>query len=296
LVDGWVRAGYAVVRVEKPGVGESAGTKACNQLNYQEELAAFQHAFISFKKLPFVDSTRLFLFGHSLGGTIAPLLAAKSAYKPRGIMVYGTVVKPWFEYMLDVFRKQPVLFRESLQSVDVNARMLTPLLYEWLVQRRNASDLLTDPDFEAILTSKENPLSFYKGTFFGRSGTYFSDLNNQSLVQAWVQAATPTLTIYGEFDSQALSSESSQQIAQIVNEVKPGKGTYKLLKGTDQSLVKVRSFEDYRQLRRTGKYRSHALENFNSEIVEMTVNWMKHTRIFHWMKPKKWQRLLTRLS
>ncbi|MFN8345140.1 MAG: alpha/beta hydrolase [Spirosomataceae bacterium] len=275
LVDGWVKAGFAVVRVEKPGVGESAGTKPCHQLNYGEELVAFQNAFAAFKKLPFIDSTQLFLFGYSLGGVMAPLLAAKAVYKPRGIMVYGTVVKPWFEHMLDVFRKQPVLFNESLPSVDVNVRMLTPLLYEWLVQRRNASDLLTDPNFEAILTSKENPLSFHKGTFFGRSGSYFSDLNSQSPVQAWVQAAVPTLAIYGEFDSKAISSESSQQIARLVNEAKPGKGTYKLLKGTDQSFVKVRSFDEYLQLRRTGKYRTHALGNFNSELIDMTVQWMK---------------------
>jgi alpha-beta hydrolase superfamily lysophospholipase len=275
MIDGWVKAGYAVFRVEKPGVGESMGTKECARLNYQEELTAFQNAFASVKKLPFIDSTQVFLFGHSLGGITAPLLVSKAKYKPRGIMVYGTVVKPWFEYMIDVFRKKPLLYKESFQSIEVNTRMLTPLLYEWLVQGRNASDLFTDPDFEAILTSKENPLSYHRGTFFGRSSTFFSELNRQNLPQAWAKAAVPTLAIYGEFDSQALSPESSQNIAQIVNEVRAGKGTYKLLKGTDHGLVKVRSFEEAAQLQRTGKYREYAYQNFNPEIIEMTVNWMK---------------------
>jgi hypothetical protein len=275
MIDGWVKAGYAVLRVEKPGIGESEGTKDCSRLNYQEELTAFQNAFASLKKLPFIDSTQVFLFGHSVGGIAAPLLAAKAKFKPRGIIVYGTVVKPWFEYMLDVFRKRPVLYKEPLQSVEVTARMVTPLLYEWLVQGRNASDLFTDPDFEAILTSKENPLAYYKGTFFGRSSTYFSDLNRLNLAQTWAQAAVPTLAVYGEFDSQAISPESSQMIAQLINEVKPGKGTYKLLKGTDEALIKVQSFEESKRLRRTGTYREHAHQNFNSEIVDMTVNWMK---------------------
>ena len=85
----------------------------------------------------------------------------------------------------------------------------------------------------------------------------------------------PTLAIYGEFDSQAISPESSQNIAQIVNEVRAGKGTYKLLRGTDHSLVKVRSFDEALELQRTGKYREHAHQNFNPEIIEMTVSWMK---------------------
>lgn len=275
MVDGWVKAGYAVFRVEKPGVGESEGTKDCIRLNYEEELTAFQNAFVSLKKLPFIDSTQIFLFGHSLGGVAASLVVAKAKYKPRGIMVYGTVVKPWFEYMIDVFRKKPLLYKESLQSVEVNTRMLTPLLYEWLVQGRNASDLFTDPDFEAILTSKENPLSYHRGTFLGRSSAFFSDLNRQNLPQAWARAAVPTLAIYGEFDSHAINSESSQNIAQIVNEVRAGKGTYKLLRGTDHSFVKVRSFDEAIQLQRTGKYREYAHQNFNPEIIEMTVNWMK---------------------
>ena len=275
MIDGWVKAGYAVLRVEKSGVGESEGAKDCRLLNYEEELLAFQNAFASFKKLPFIDSTQVFLFGHSLGGIAAPLMVAKEKFKPRGIVVYGTVIKPWFEHTIDVFRKQPLLYKQSLQIAEVNTRMMTPLLYEWLVQGRSASDLLTVPDFEAILTSKENPLSFQKGTFFGRSSTFFSQLNRQNVLQAWARAAVPTLAIYGEFDSQALNPEAAQSIAQVVNEVRPGKGTYKLLKGTDHSMVKVASFDEYQQLRTTGKYQQHSYQYFNPEIIELTVNWMK---------------------
>jgi alpha-beta hydrolase superfamily lysophospholipase len=275
LVDGWVKAGYVVVRVEKPGVGESEGTKDCARIDFNEELTAFQNTYEFVKKLSFVDSTHVFLFGHSVGGITAPLVAAKAKYKPRGIIVYGTVIKPWFEYMLDVFRKQPVLFKESLQSIEVNTRMMTPLLYEWLVQGRSASELFSVPDFEAILTSKENPLNYYRGTFFGRSTNYFSDINRLNLTQTWAQVAVPTLAIHGEYDSQAISSEAAQSIAQIINELYPKKGSYKLLRGTDHSMVKVASFNEYQQLVRSGKYRQHAYNNFNPEIVEITVNWMK---------------------
>ncbi|MFN4147152.1 MAG: serine aminopeptidase domain-containing protein [Runella sp.] len=275
LIDGWVKAGYAVMRVEKPGVGESHGTKDCSRLSYQEELLAFQNAFATLKKTPFIDSTQVFFFGQAVGGMTAPLVAARAAYKPRGIMVYGTVVKPWFEYMIDVFRKQPALQRESPQSIEVNTRMMTPLLFEWLIHKKTANELLQDPDFEAILTSKENPLSYNRGTFFGRNPIYFADLNSQNLPQAWALAAVPTLAIHGEFDVQAISPEAAQNIVQIVNEVRPNKATYRLLKATDHLMAKFPSLEEYFRTHKVGKYPAYVRENFNAEIVEMTVAWMK---------------------
>lgn len=278
LVDGWVNAGYAVFRVEKPGVGESAGTKECSRLSYQEEVAAFQSAFSSFKKLSFIDSTRIYLFGHSMGGAIAPLLTAQSGSKPMGMMVYGTVVKPWFEHMLDVFRKQPALHNESLLSIEANTRMVMPLLYDWLVEGKTAAELLQEPDYEAILTSKENPLEFYRGTLFGRLPAYFSELQQHNLAQAWAQTAVPTLALYGEFDSRSISAEAAQNIAQIVNEVLPNQGTFKVLKATDRSFSKVSSFSESAQLQRSGKYADYARSHFNPEIIEVTVQWMKQQR------------------
>ncbi|WP_169704919.1 alpha/beta hydrolase [Runella slithyformis] len=275
LIDGWVNAGYVVFRVEKPGVGESSGTKDCSRLSYAEELAAFQNAFSSFQKLSFVDSTRIYVFGHAMGGTIAPLLTAQSGSKPIGMMVYGTVVKPWFEHMLDVFRKQPGLDNESLISIEANTRMVMPLLYDWLVQGKTSTELLQEPDYEAILTSKENPLSYHRGTFFGRLPVYFSELQHHNLTQAWAQTAVPTLAMYGEFDSRAISAESAQSIAQIVNEVRPNLGTYKLLKETDHSFSKVLSYSESVQWQKSGKYADYARSHFNPAIIEVTVQWMK---------------------
>lgn len=275
LIDGWVKAGYVVFRVEKPGIGESQGTKDCSRLSFQEELSAFQNAFTTFKKLPFVDSTQAFIFGHGVGGSIAPLLAAQAPSKPRGIMVYGSTTKPWFEHMIDIFRKQPLLHKESLQAIDATTRMVTPLLFEWLVQNKSVSDLIQNPDFEAILTSKENPLQYYRGTFFGKAAPFFPELNQQNITQAWIEAATPTLSLHGEFDEKAISPESAQSIAQLVNEVLGDKGSYQLIKNSDHWFGKIKSFEEYYKLIQSKKYTQHIEQNFNHEIVDVTVKWMK---------------------
>jgi uncharacterized protein len=275
LVDGWVKAGFVVFRVEKPGVGESEGTRDCARLSYAEELRVFERGFASLKKQANVDSNRVFLFGYSTGGITAPLMAAKGP-KPKGIITYGTVIKPWFEYMIDVTRKQPMLFKESLQSIEVNARMLTPLLFDWLVMGKSANELLENPDYEAILTAKENPLNYNKGTLLGRSPLFFHELNQQNLFQAWAQAAVPTLAIHGEMDVQAIDAEAAQTIVKIVNEGRAGRGTFKTIKGTDHYFAKVPSFEEHKKLLDSRKYfGDYDNRNFNPEIVEMTVEWMK---------------------
>lgn len=277
LIDGWVKAGFVVYRLEKPGVGESSGTKDCSRLSYLEEVAAFEKGLLALKKYSFVDSTHLFLFGHAMGGSIAPLLAAK--HKVRGVITYGAVVKPWFEYMIDVFRKQATLRKEPFQSVEATTRMVTPLLYEWLVQGRSSTDLLQNPEFEAILTAKENPLQYNRGGFFGRSSAYFAELNQQNLVQAWGLAAVPTLAIHGEFDVQAISPEAAQNIADITNEVRPKKGTYKLLKGSSQFFVKSTSLEESLKSEKANDFWSnYAPRHFNPEIVEITATWMNQNR------------------
>ena len=277
LIDGWVKAGFVVYRLEKPGVGESSGTKECVRLGYLEEVAAFEKGLLALKKYNFVDSTHLFLFGHAMGGSIAPLLAAK--HKVRGVITYGAVVKPWFEYMIDVFRKRATLQKEPFQSVEATTRMVTPLLYEWLVQGRSSTDLLQNPEFEAILTAKENPLQYNRGNFFGRSAAYFAELNQQNLVQAWGLAAVPTLAIHGEFDVAAISPESAQNIADITNEVRSKKGTYKLLKGSDPYFVKSGSLQESLKASQLGDFWSnYAPRHFNPEIVEMTATWMNQNR------------------
>jgi hypothetical protein len=84
------------------------------------------------------------------------------------------------------------------------------------------------------------------------------------------------LAIHGEMDLQAINSNAAQNIAAIVNEVKPNKGIFKTLKATDQYFVKIPAATDYQKLLKSGKFLSnYAPQHFNPEIIEMTVGWMK---------------------
>jgi esterase/lipase len=66
-----------------------------------------------------VDPSNVFIFGHSMGGVMAPLLAADVPV--RGIIAYGTTSRTWTEYMLENIRRQMELSGSSY--ADINRRM-----------------------------------------------------------------------------------------------------------------------------------------------------------------------------
>ena len=86
LVQAWTREGFATMRVEKRGVGDSEGTAA----DFQTEVADVQRALDALRAMDFVS--RVFVFGHSVGGMIAPLL-----HSPSGLIVYGTSSARWYD-------------------------------------------------------------------------------------------------------------------------------------------------------------------------------------------------------
>ena len=83
--------GYATMRVEKSGLGDSEGPP-CEAIGYTQELEGYQAAFAALKRDPRVDPNRVFLLGISLGGAFAPVVAARAPV--RGIVAYGTIATP----------------------------------------------------------------------------------------------------------------------------------------------------------------------------------------------------------
>jgi len=83
--------GFATMRVEKSGVGDSEGP-SCETIGYEEELSGYRAALKSLQSNSSIDSRRIYLLGISLGGVFAPLLAAET--NVAGVSVYGTLAGP----------------------------------------------------------------------------------------------------------------------------------------------------------------------------------------------------------
>jgi pimeloyl-ACP methyl ester carboxylesterase len=88
LVHAAALRGFVTMRVDKPGTGESEGPP-CAEIGFREELDGYKAAFRALLSDPAVDRERVYLFGVSLGGFYAPLIAREG--RVAGIVTYGTI-------------------------------------------------------------------------------------------------------------------------------------------------------------------------------------------------------------
>src|SRR6185295_1752928 len=92
--DGWSRmlrrvireSGCVVMRTDKRGVGDSEGGP-CSQLDYVTELSDHRDAFDQLAHAEGVDPNRIVVFGASMGGNFAPLVALDRPV--HGAIVWG---------------------------------------------------------------------------------------------------------------------------------------------------------------------------------------------------------------
>ncbi|NNE07629.1 MAG: alpha/beta fold hydrolase [Gemmatimonadetes bacterium] len=270
---GLVRAGYAVFHVEKPFVGDSDGPADCFDIDYDYEMQAFDEVYVALKEFDWVDRENIFLFGHSLGGIAAPILGAE--HHPRGIAVYGTVAKSWFEYLVDLYRVQETYFGTDYETIETQARASIGVLYEFLINKRNPADLEGDPRFAQAFEQDILGWNAEEETVLNRHYTFWQGLQDRDLTRAWKDAGCATLAMHGECDIQALNSEGAEMIADIVNQYHPGKGRFVLLEGTDHGFAKVPPIREYAEMRRDGRYNGRYLsENFNPQVVTELVRWL----------------------
>ena len=219
IVHAMARAGFVTMRVDKPGLGDSEGPD-CSSIDFSTELAGFEAALRQLAAMPSVDPDRIYIFGHSMGGVMAPYLSA--AVSVRGSIVYGTLVRTWFEYQLENSRWQMELagYPDGLvnQAIAAEARL-------------NAAVLVEKQTFGEAWDRWPELRQVPQGTMVGpehlatRHVRFFHELQDLNLAEAWEKSQGAVLAIWGSHDFVCVR-EDHERIAAIVDRRSPGTGRF----------------------------------------------------------------------
>ena len=219
LVHAIANAGFVTMRVDKPGLGDSEGPP-CSEIDLRMELDGYLAALRALAAMPSVDPDRIYVFGHSMGGVLAPFLAREVPV--RGTIVYGTLVRTWFEYQLENVRRQSAL-RPGISASDITDAVLAEAKSSSmiLIEKKTLGDVwarwpeLRQPTQGIMLD--ENHMST-------RSMAFFHQLQDLNIARAWEEASGAVLAIHGEFDW--VTSESDHRaIVEIANARPKGRTT-----------------------------------------------------------------------
>jgi pimeloyl-ACP methyl ester carboxylesterase len=258
------KAGFVVMRSKKSGIGDSIGGIPCQRMGFHDEVSLFTSALKKLKSYDFVDTESVFLFGHSAGGWIAPLVAAAEPVK--GVVVQGTVVRPFGEYFIDNWRRSWWLRKHpDLAQLEDEQRLLAQLLQYILVEKISVHEATTKhPELTAI-AKKLFPLDddLFDGT---RSLQHVRELNDQNVARVWESLDVPVLALAGEFDIRTLPLDH-EYIAAIVNARHPGYGTWLVLPRMDHRFAMHETLKDAVAHEFVGP--------FDEQVVQETVRWIQ---------------------
>ncbi|HVT13854.1 MAG TPA: alpha/beta fold hydrolase [Fimbriimonadaceae bacterium] len=254
-------AGYVTVRIDKPGQGDSEGPEYKN-LAFNVEQDAYLQALRLAKTLPFVDPSRIAIYGHSMGGCFAPLVASQEPVK--AVIANGTLFKSFTEYMLENTRRQSELGGAAEDQLDKDQKLLDAVMHFVFDENQTPAQVeRRHPDLAAFTKQ-----TFPDGeTYSGVGIRFFRELSHINLPEAWSKTKCDVLALYGENDFLS-GRDDHERIAAYVNKLRPGTAQFILMPNCDHIFTKTTSMRD--SMDKWGKG-----GEFNPIIVQTLLDYLK---------------------
>ncbi|MEM1187529.1 MAG: alpha/beta hydrolase [Pseudomonadota bacterium] len=220
------RSGLALIRVERSALDESG--PACEQLDYDTEVAHYIEAFAQLLDDPRIDAGRVYVYGSSLGATTAPLVAQAlqdRGFDIAGIMVQGGGAVTYYERMLNFERNYLERRPNDVAPPDIHDEFLqrARFQYEYLVEGRHPDEVAGDSEDMARIRS--DILGMETTNQYGRPFAWHQQAAKQNFLAAWVKVDAPVLVIFNTFD-QFEGPHGHKLIVDSVNRLRPGSGTF----------------------------------------------------------------------
>ncbi len=270
LMNAWINNGYAVVTIEKSGLGDSYGCEPCAGVDLATDIESFDAGYRYMEALPFADKGQLYIWGHSMGGTIAPEIAKR--HSPKGVMVFACVFRPWSEFLLEMHRVQkPLLENQTYLQTETFMRKIQQIYYEFFVLKKSPAELYGNPAYHDLVASE---LNYKEGStnMWGRHWRFWMQLDSLNLAESWQQTNCPVLVIHGGADYEQCSQVEPLMIRETVNAAHPGFATMVTIDNLDHFMMVSKDWKEAVINFRDQQYQKG---NFNERIAETTVSWLK---------------------
>lgn len=229
--------GFAVLRVDKPGCGDSQGGPA-RDVDFNSVVSGYVAGVRAVKKHPRINPKQVFLFGASMGGVQAPLVAA--AEPVQGIGIFGAMSCNWSEYIQSTTSRQMKMSGADAAQVEQQVKALADG-WRYLSQENLTPDEIAEKHPELTDWIEQD---WTDGKYFsGISYRFFQQLCQTDVVGAWQKFNGPVLALWGESDF-VTSLEDHAFVAKIASDKHQGRGEVQSLAGVDHNMRKAASIED----------------------------------------------------
>jgi pimeloyl-ACP methyl ester carboxylesterase len=219
------QSGYATVRMDKAGVGESQGD--CAKLDFNSELSGYQAAFDEMFKYDFIDPAKVFVVGLSNGGGTSALVPRQ--HPVRGYIAASSWGRTWYEHMLELERGRLTRTGQASAEVNTGVKAFTEFYNLYLIRGVTPGDVVAQhPEWKSLWYDAPDGQ-------YGRPAAFYQQLQALNMGDAWQKVTAPVLVMRGTSDT-IMSDADARAIAESVNRAHAGMAQYIEAPGGDHLL------------------------------------------------------------
>jgi dienelactone hydrolase len=219
-------SGWVMLRVDKPGVGDSEG--ACADTDLETEIDGSRAALTWLRAHPWVDASRIVIMGHSFSGSFLPLVADGTPV--AGYIFINSWMRTWLERLLEFERLQAEASGMAPAAVSERQRALAEFYALFLEQQKTPRAILAErPALKNVWTDEPEHQ-------YGRSARFHHQLQRINPAAVWSTVAVPTLAMWSDADI-IMHRVDHERLVALVNKNRPGAAELVVVPGGDHGLA-----------------------------------------------------------
>ncbi len=217
----FTRNGFATVRIEKTGMGDSQG-EPCAQQSFFDETHGLTEGVKSLDRFKWIDRSKLIYFGHSMGGLTSPVVYQDIPC--AAIVAVATSGIDWKEYEMKNNRRQLVLAGTPYDSIEIMLDTKYTAMQKLFVEHQTPDQILAEDS--ALAGDLQYPAHY----------TFMQEVADLSLADYWKKVDAPVLFVCGTADF-VVAQEEHEYARDIVNFYHPGRAQFVAIEGMDHGFT-----------------------------------------------------------